>query len=114
MKNLEQLKLKDFEKQALKELKEKIKEKFTDAEIILYGSKVRGDFDEESDIDLLILIDGEVNSKVEEEISKIAYEIELEYDVIFGKIVESKNFWNSNLAKAMPLHQNIDKESVLL
>ncbi|MGB9683048.1 MAG: nucleotidyltransferase domain-containing protein [bacterium] len=114
MKNLEQLKLKDFEKRALEELKQKIKEKFPDAEIILYGSKVRGDFDEESDIDLLILVDGQVNSKVEEEISKIAYEIELKYDVVFGKVVENKNFWNSKLAKAMPFHQNVDKEGVSL
>ncbi len=111
---MKKLKLKDYEKQALEKLKKKIREKFPSAEIILYGSKVRGDFDDESDIDLLILIDGEVNSKIEEEISKIAYEIELEYDVVFGKVIESKDFWNSKLAKAMPLHQNIDKEGVPL
>ncbi len=114
MRNIRQPKLKDFERQALRKLKEKIKERFAEAKIILYGSKVRGDFDEESDIDILVLIDEDVNNQIEEEILKIVYEIELEYGVVFGKIIESKSFWNSELAKAMPLHQNIDKEGIPL
>ncbi|HDD64904.1 MAG TPA: nucleotidyltransferase domain-containing protein, partial [Firmicutes bacterium] len=89
--------LKAFEKEALKELKIKIVEKFPEAEIILFGSKVRGNCDEESDIDLLILIEGPVNRKIEEEITDITYDIELKYGVVFGKIIENKTFWNSKL-----------------
>lgn len=74
---------------ALKELKEKLLERF---------KKVRGDFDDESDIDLLILVNIPVDAKVEEEISEIVYEIELKYD----------------LARAMPFHQNVDKEGIKL
>lgn len=112
MKNLKNLK--ENELNALKELKEKLLERFKDIEIILYGSKVRGDFDDESDIDLLLLVDIPVDAKVEEEISEIVYEIELKYDVIFGKIIENKEFWNSKLARAMPFHQNVDKEGIKL
>ncbi|WP_047133340.1 nucleotidyltransferase family protein [Candidatus Kryptonium thompsonii] len=106
------LKLNKKEKQALRELKEKLTEKFPDVDIILFGSKARGDFDPESDIDLLILIEEPINSKIEEEINSIAYEIELKYDVVFGKIIENKNFWNSPLARSMPIHQNIDDEGI--
>lgn len=53
------------------ELKERVLEKFPEAEIILYGSKARGDFGNESDMDLLILIGSQVNSKLEEEITHI-------------------------------------------
>ncbi len=114
MRTLENLKLKENEKKALLELKKRICEKFPDAEIILFGSKVRGDADEESDIDLLILVDSPVDTKLEEEIFHISYEIELKHDVVFGEIVQSKNFWNSPLANAMPLHWNIDREGVRL
>jgi len=49
-----------------------------------------------------------------EEIFHISYEIELKYDVVFGEIIENKNFWNTALAKAMLLHWNIDREGVLV
>ena len=61
---------------------------------------------------MLILFDLPLNSKFEEEITKITLDIELEYDVIFGKILENKKYWNTSLAQAMPLHWNIDKEGI--
>lgn len=111
---LKELSLKDNEWKAVLELKERMLEKFPEAEIILYGSKARGDFDNESDMDLLILINSQVNSKLEEEITHITFALELKHDVVFGKIVENKNFWDTPLANAMPLHQNIDREGVRL
>lgn len=112
--DINKLTLKENEKKALHELRRRLLQRFPDSEIILYGSKARGDYDTESDIDLLILVESTVTSKLEEEITHITYDIELKYDVVFGKIVENKDFWNSPLAHAMPLHRNIDREGVLL
>jgi len=111
---LKKIDLKENERKALQELKGKILKRFPDAEIILYGSKARGDFDKESDIDLLILVKSLVNNKLEEEIFHISYDIELKYDLVFGEIIENKDFWNTPLANAMPLHRNIDREGVLI
>jgi len=109
---LNKINLRENEKNALQELKEKIHARFPDAEIILYGSKARGDSDEESDIDLLILLESPINTKLEEEIFHLSYQIELKYEVVFGEIVENKDFWNTPLANAMPLHWNIDREGI--
>ncbi len=114
MKSLKELKLKENERRALQELKKKICERFPDAEIILYGSKARGDAGEESDIDILILIDSQINRKLKEEVTEITYDIELKYDVVFGNVIENREFWKSPLANAMPLHWNIDKEGIRL
>ena len=111
-KTLRKKELRKNEKEALKELKKKIIEKFPEAKIILYGSKARGDSGKESDIDLLILVESNLNAKIEEEIYHISYEIELKYDVVFGEIIENKNFWDTPLANAMPLHWNIDREGI--
>jgi len=114
MKNLEQLNLKDNEKKALLELKKRLLERFPDAEIVLYGSKARRDSNEESDIDVLVLLNREVNNTLEEKIFSTAFKIELKYDVIFGTIVYPQKFWDSPLGKAMPLHWNVDKEGVAI
>jgi len=112
MKNIAQLKLKENEKMALQELKQKLLKSFPDVKVILYGSKVRSDDEEFSDIDLLILINSQVIRRIKEEITEITYDMELKYDVVFGIIIENRDFWESPLANAMPLHWNIDREGV--
>lgn len=109
---INKLKLKTKEKKALRELKRKIIGKFTDAKVILYGSKARKDAEEFSDIDILVVLTRKISNAVEEKIFDMAYDIELKYDVVFGVLVESKRFWDSELANAMPIHWNIDREGV--
>ena len=99
---------------ALSELKERLLQRFSDVEVIIYGSKARGDDEELSDIDLLILVESQINRNLKEEITEITYDIELKYDVVFGIIVENRDFWKSPLANAMPLHWNIDRDGVRL
>lgn len=112
--NTTQLKLKENEKVALQELKEKLLQRFPDVKIILYGSKTRGDGGEFSDIDILVLLDENINNSLEEEIFSLVFQIELKYDVIFGIIVYSKEFWYSKLGESMPIYWNIKKEGVLI
>jgi len=112
IKSIDQVKLRDNEKKASRESEQRISEGFPDAEIILYGSKARGDDEESSDIDLLIIIDSQINRNIEEEITEIKYKMELKYDVAFGTIIENRDFWKSAIANAMPLHWNIDREGI--
>lgn len=114
MKSIEQIKLKENESMALFELKERLLQRFSDVEVVIYGSKARGDDEELSDIDLLILVESQINRKLKEEVTEITYDIELKYDVVFGIIVENRDFWKSPLANAMPLHWNIDRDGVRL
>jgi uncharacterized protein len=85
-----------------------------DTRVIMFGSAARGDCNTESDIDILVLLPGDINPRIEEEVFNIAYDIELANDVVFGTIVYSNDFWNSELAGVMPLHKNIEREGVVL
>lgn len=104
--------LKKNELQAIEELKRHIQEKVPGSQIILFGSKARGDFEEFSDIDLLVIVPDTNTGAIEQEILDVQYETELKYDVIFGIVIESRSFWDSSRAKAMPFHWNVDKEGV--
>ncbi len=115
MKTLEEIKvLKKNEKKALNKFKAQLKQKIPDVGIILYGSKARGDSEEFSDIDLLIIVGEKVTRELRERISHIRYDIELKYDVVFGLILENKEFWHSSLANVMPFYRNVEREGVLL
>jgi len=81
-------------------------------EMFLFGSVARDNYEEFSDIDVLVLLPCKVNNSLKEEIFDEAFEIGLKYDVIFGIIVYSKDFWMSEKAKVMPLYINIQKESI--
>ncbi len=84
------------------------------AEIILYGSRARGDAKSESDYDLLILIDGEITLKREDDFRRQLFPIELETGAVLTIILINKKDWNSPLFDAMPLYQNIKREGVVL
>lgn len=100
-------------KRSLSELKKVLTHRFgEDIERYLYGSAARNEYHPESDIDILVLFPGEVDTVLEEEVFDLAYEVELECDVVFGVIVHSKEFWASEKAAVMPFHQRVREEGV--
>lgn len=84
------------------------------AEIILYGSRARGDAEPDSDWDLLILVDGEVDNERDDRISHKIYEVEWKHDEVLTPLVYSRKVWNTPVYQNMPLHQNINREGIRL
>lgn len=100
---------------AINELKKRLVKRFgADIEMHLFGSVARGDYKYDSDIDVLVLIAGKVNNTLEEEVFDLAYDIELEYSVVFGIVVYQKEFWYSELGTSMPLYKNVQQDGVSL
>ena len=100
-------------KRSISVLKKVLQERFSsELELYLFGSVARNNYLPDSDIDVLVLVPGEVNTRLEEEIFDLAYEVELEYDVVFGIVVHAREFWASEKAAVMPFHQNLQREAV--
>ena len=83
--------------------------------IILYGSYARGDYKENSDLDIMILTDLKDDEiiKIRTQIWNIAYDIGLDNDVIISvsiKNVNDYNYWSDTL----PFYMNIKKEGIVL
>jgi uncharacterized protein len=89
LKNLENLKLRKNETAAIEEATQVLKERFPVKEVILFGSKARGDSDPESDIDLLLLTTEPIDWKERHQIVDALFEVEMEHDVVISIIVNT-------------------------
>lgn len=80
---------------------------------VLFGSVARGEFDRESDADILIVLsDGD--EKVKEEISMSAYEIMLKNDVVLSPIIMDENTFAWYKKNKDPFYNNIRRDGIEL
>lgn len=98
----------------LKQVKEAVLKIEPTAEVILYGSRARGDSNADSDWDFLILVDGPVDDGRVDRIRHRLYEIEWESDQVLSSIVRSRQQWNSQPLNGTPFHQNVELEGIAL
>lgn len=102
-----------IERRALKEYVRRLRAEFGDViqRVILYGSKVRGDFDFESDIDVLVVVDN-LDSQRRRALTTIGIDVDLKYNVLIGDfLVDSKHL--EQMAKVRePLYQDVMAEGI--
>ena len=102
---------------AMKDLSEQTKRVYGDKlrEVILFGSCARGDFDEESDVDVMILLDvpkDDIRAE-RDKLDPVIWELDVkyEYDLLFAPIVKSHDEFHHWL-EVMPFYQSVDREGV--
>ena len=84
------------------------------AEVILYGSRARGDAAPDSDYDLLILTDGESGLDREDRFRQSLFPIELETGCVLTVMLVNRSDWNSPLYDSMPFYRNVKREGILV
>jgi len=81
------------------------------AEVILYGSRARGDEKPDSDWDLLILTDAEAGIELERKFRDKLYDLQLETDEVFSVFVFSKDEWHSR-QRITPFFHHVEREGI--
>ncbi len=114
MKTLEQVRLTPSQQQALVELRRRLTDAFDIEEIVLFGSVVRGDADEESDLDLLITTKVPLSRIVRHQITDIVCEINLQFDTNLSSLVVDSASWQTGMFSILPIHNEILREGVSL
>jgi len=114
MKQLDKTSLTDMERRAIKAAADGLKMNFPVERVILFGSIARGDRDEHSDIDLLILTSRPLHWKEEKAIVDVLFDIGMEHDVIFSPLFASAGEWDGGLFRNFPVFHEITREGALV
>lgn len=81
--------------------------------VILYGSCARGDFTNDSDIDIMVLLDvaQEEIGKARSKILDVSDQIDLEYDVVLAPVIQSWRLYHQYMAVSC-FYQNVEREGI--
>ena len=115
-KNLEDIAtLTPDEREAIKEFSRLLREQLgtTVKEIILFGSKARGDSEKYSDIDILIVLD-EVSWDIKKAISELAAEENIRHNVLISTIRYDIDIWAMPAIQASPFVMAVKREGIWL
>ncbi len=82
------------------------------AEVILYGSRARGDYKEDSDWDVLMLTENEVDYKKREALIEKIFDVELKHLQAISMLVVDRQTWHNWEIK--PLYKNVTREGIAI
>ena len=94
-------------------IKQNVLEIDPNAEVILYGSRARGDEKKYSDWDILVLTNYKTGFEKERIFRNNLYELELELGEAFSVFAYSKKEWNTK-HRITPFYYNVIKDGVKL
>jgi len=114
MKGLSDLQLAEQVRGALRALRDRIGAEFRVDRIVLFGSVVRGTSDEESDLDVLIVLQEPPNHQIRNRISRVILDINLEHDTNISGLVVDQKAWDEGLLSVLPIHDEVEEQGVRL
>jgi len=82
-----------------------------EAEVILYGSRARGNPRHDSDWDILVLTNYKADILTERKFRNRIYDLELETGECFSVFVYSKHDWQT-IQSITPFYQNVTREGI--
>ena len=79
--------------------------------LVAFGSRIRGDFHGDSDLDILVLV-RDITAK--DEIIAFLYRIETEYDVPLSPVIYTVTEYETNRRMGSRFVENVEKEGMVL
>ena len=85
------------------------------SKVILYGSCARGDDNENSDVDIMLLtsLTDEEIEKIENSVFDLAFEFQMQYLLDISVVIKNEEQFNYWLG-AVPFYNNVQREGVVL
>jgi len=95
----------------LQDVKRTVLELDPKAEVILFGSRARGDARADSDWDFLVLTEKEEYRTLKNRLWDKLYDLQLEFEEMISSIVKSKSEWSGKYT-VTPLYKHIQRDGI--
>jgi len=102
------------ESKIIERFKQLLSEKVHVWEIILFGSRARGDADPDSDMDILVVLNGKADKPSREAVSDCAWEAGFDYGVVIVPVVYSRDEWENGPERSSLLSIAINREGIAI
>ena len=102
------------ETQAVKRVKTALRANWPRTKFVLFGSKARGTTDQESDVDLLVMLPCPITPEIRQQIIHIVFEINLIYESNISVLIVSEEEWQHAHLALLPIHAAVEKEGIPL
>lgn len=99
------------EKQALTIFRDALVKDFGALDVRLFGSRARGEGDEESDLDVFIVL-RQIDWESEKRIYGLSFDISLKYAVLISPILYSQGDIENPSIKLSPLYMTVQREGI--
>lgn len=100
------------DRQILQQLKVKVAARLPLSRVILFGSRARGDNAPDSDVDVLVVLEGEVSRDAEAYVRFCAWELGYENGMVIFPLVVARKEWEEGLTSASLLAVAVSREGV--
>lgn len=81
-------------------------------DVILFGSRARGEAHKHSDYDILIILDRDYDWQFQDKITSVLYGMELEYDIFIDAKVISMNELHNTIKGSHPMYADAIREGI--
>ncbi len=113
MRTLAEAPLAERDLRAVNAAVEMLRGRFPVEKVIVYGSKARGDSNEDSDIDLLLITSRSIQWRERKAIIDALFDIEMTHDAIISILIVTVEEWSEGIFTAFPIYQEIMRDGVL-
>jgi uncharacterized protein (UPF0332 family)/predicted nucleotidyltransferase len=112
MRTLDDVRLAPAEREAIEAAAAALRARFPVTDIVLYGSKARGDSDPESDVDLLVLTSRPLDDEEQQRLWSDLHDISMRFDVLLSPLTVEARSWRDGVHSVLPIHTEVEREGV--
>ena len=102
------------EKTILDEFKTRLRERLHINKIILFGSRARGDADPQSDLDVVVVLDDDIDASAREYVSDCAWESGFAHGIVVVPVVFTQSEWERGPERHSLFVRAVETEGVLV
>ena len=82
-------------------------------QVVLFGSRARGDFDPDSDVDILVQLSDD-DPSLQSEVRRLGARVSLEYDLLLSIRAVGRSQWERMARYRSPLYRALQAEGIAL